>query len=63
MWIPEFLMVYKIRGGGGEMTGWELDRGGGKRPGGKSPVGKRRGGGRPGGGTAWYPWVRVCGGP
>ena len=25
------------------MTGWELDRGGGKRPRGKSPVGKRQG--------------------
>ena len=47
MWIPEFLMVYKIRGGAGEMTGWELDRGGeeaeGEKSGGKAP------GGTPGG--------------
>ena len=52
MWIPEFLMVYMIRGG---RAGWVMARvgndRGGKRPpgggksGGKAPVGKRRGGG------------------
>ena len=61
MWIPEFLMVYKIRG---ERAGWvmsrvgndrggELDRGGRGRGGG-SPVGKRRGG-NAGGGTRLIP--------
>ena len=51
MWIPEFLMVYKIRGGGwgGEMIGWELDPGGGEAEGEKS------GGKAPGGGWGWTP--------
>ena len=57
MWIPEFLMVYKIRGGG-ERAGWVMsrvgnDRGGnltggggrgrGEKSGGKAPGGRRRG--------------------
>ena len=57
MWIPEFLMVYKMAGGherggggpgGGVMSRVGNDRvhgnlTGGGRPRGKSPVGKRRG--------------------
>ena len=61
MWIPEFLMVYQIRGGGragwvmsrvGNDRGGELDRGGGgKRPGGEVRWESAGGGGKtPGGG-------------
>ena len=52
MWIPEFLMVYKIRGGGGwggEMIGWELDPGGGRGRGGKVRRESAGGGGDTGG--------------
>ena len=46
------------------MTGWELDRGGGKRPRGKSPVGKRRGEDAGGGGAPdtidWYPYLTLA---
>ena len=57
MWIPEFLMVYKIRGGRagwvmarvGNDRGGNLTGGGGRgrgegKSGGKAPGGKRRGG-------------------
>ena len=60
MWIPEFLMVYKIRGwgraGGGVMSRVGNDRvhgnltGGEEARGGGSPVGKRRGEDAGGGG-------------
>ena len=61
MWIPEFLMVYKIRAGGkgrvGNVTGGKWPggnlTGGGRGRGGKSG-GKAPGGKTPGGGTAWY---------
>ena len=61
MWIPEFLMVYKIRG---ERAGWVMLRvgndrvgtwpGGGRGRGGGKSGGKVPGGKRRGGGTAWY---------
>ena len=64
MWIPEFLIVYKIRGGragGGNGTGGKWPGGnltGGRGRGGGSPVGKRRGEDA-GVETAWYPFKYI----